>query len=63
MSLNLLTVLNVQRKEKKEKEKGKRKRKKRKSLPKKNKLSLLHKKHLLVPSIGVLQVWSLVTSL
>jgi hypothetical protein len=53
----------VQRKEKKEKEKGKRKRKKRKSLPKKNKLSLLHKKHLLVPSIDVLQVWSLVTSL
>jgi len=56
MSLNLLTVLNVQRKQKKEKEKGKRKRKKRKSLPKKNKLSLLQKKHLRDPSIDVLQV-------
>jgi len=56
MSLNLLTVLNVQRKQKKEKEKGKRKRKKRKSLPKKNKLSLLLKEQLHVPSIGVLQV-------
>jgi hypothetical protein len=46
----------VQRKEKKEKEKGKRKRKKRKSLPKKNKLSLLLKEQLRVPSIDVLQV-------
>jgi len=46
----------VQRKQKKEKEKGKRKRKKRKSLPKKNKLSLLLKEQLLVPSIGLLQV-------
>jgi len=46
----------VQRKQKKEKEKGKRKRKKRKSLPKKNKLSLLLKEQLHVPSIDVLQV-------
>jgi len=63
MSLNLLTVLNIERKQKKEKEKGKRKRKKRKSLPKKNKMSLLRKKHLHDPSIDVLQVSSLVTSL
>jgi len=56
MTLNLLTVLNVQRKQKKEKEKGKRKRKKRKSLPKKNKLSSPLKGQLHVPSIDVLQV-------
>ena len=56
MSLNLLTVLNIERKEKKEKEKGKRKRKKRKSLPKKNKPSLLLKEQLHDPSVDMSQV-------
>jgi hypothetical protein len=46
----------VQRKQNKQKQKGKTKRNKRKSSPKKNKVSLLQKKHLLVPSIGLLQV-------
>jgi hypothetical protein len=46
----------MQRKQKKQKQKGKTKRNKTKSSPKKNKVSLLLKEQLLVPSIGVLQV-------